>query len=772
MVSFITIDATRRPCGSHLENTMRTPQLHVWSIACVLAIGMLGTIAHGQAEPAGAGSAVLDDFESPKELALFAGDAGAQVDIGEEYSTSGGKCMKVTFPAGADIAGPLMEAPPITDWSPYATFKVDVYNPQDTPIRITQKFKGGGKAISEQFTIPSKEPHTITVAIADLAGTIDVKKITYLKYFPGDVTNSGKAFTLYFDNMRLQKAGAGNAAPAAGASAVAASASEEKWDSADPRWQQSSDGKYRIKFESSLNKIFEDAARNRFSQQPLAKFQLELAKNEYEPFQVVLQAKSDLKNAHVENADLANTNDARPIIARTNITINPVGYVDLKKPYYTGVYEPKGIGRWPDPLLEESSVDVKAGQFQPFWVEVHAPKDTQSGTFYLNGAGMYRVKLTVSADGAAPTTLEVPVKVWDFAISDESHLPTTFELFPRYLRAEHKLEKGSPEDFAMLEKYYEDMLAHRMSPTENLTDIPDNRPVLLGIKDGVATYDFTGFDKAVEYYLSLHQNTFALAMDAEKGKDYVVACSRALGKHLEEKGWLKLFFTWMVDESYRGEEQRAWVHEGYPGIRNMLTIHGMPDPKYPNVDIWCPQIVDGFGAFPEKMDWARKNKILWMYTSGNAESFYPCMNTDLPAMATRITPWFCWKFDSPGFLYWQVNNWPDGSPWTHPMTFSKQNGNGSMYYPGTTGPVHSTRLETFRDGMEDYEYFYMLRDLAGKATGTQKDQALAALTAAQWNLSDRGFADLYNKDRTGETMLSVRSKMGEALEQLQKSAGK
>lgn len=743
---------------------MRKIQMHVWFIACVVATGMLGSTAYGQAAPAGPGSAILDDFESPKELALFAGDAGAQVDIGEEYSTSGGKCMKVTFPAGADIAGPLMEAPPIADWSPYATFQVDVYNPQDVPIRITQKLKGGSKAISDQFTIPSKQPYTITVAIADLAGTIDVKKITYLKFFPGEVANGGKAFTLYFDNMRLQKAGTGNAASAApSASAAVAGASEETWNAADPRWQQSSDGKYRAKLESSLNKIFEDASRNRFSQQPLANYQVELAKNEYEPFQVVVQAKSDLKNVRVESGDLAGAN-GQPAIAKANITINPVGYVDLKKPYYTGVYEPKGVGRWPDPLLEESSVDIKAGQFQPFWVEIRTPKDAQ--------AGVYRLKLTVSADGAAPTTVEVPVKVWDFAISDDSHLPTTFEIFPRYIRAEHKLTKGSPEEPAMMQKYYLDMLAHRMSPTENLVDIAANQPVLLGIKDGVATYDFTGFDKAVEYYLSFHQNTFALAMDSEKGKDYVVACSRALGKHLEEKGWLKLFFTWMVDESYRGEEQRGWVHEGYPGIRNMLTIHGMPDPKYPNVDIWCPQIVDGFGAFPEKMDWARKNKILWMYTSGNAESFYPCMNTDLPAMATRITPWFCWKFDSPGFLYWQVNNWPDGSPWTHPMTFPKQNGNGSMYYPGRTGPVHSTRLKTFRDGMEDYEYFYMLRELAGKANGPQKDQATAALGSAQWTITDKAFGDLYNKDRTGETMLSVRSKMGEALEQLQKAAGK
>ena len=86
--------------------------------------------------------------------------------------------------------------------------------------------------------------------------------------------------------------------------------------------------------------------------------------------------------------------------------------------------------------------------------------------------------------------------------------------------------------------------------------------------------------------------------------------------------------------------------------------------------------------------------------------------------------------------------------------------------------MHSTRLETFRDGMEDYEYFYMLREMAAKATGPMKDQALAALVSAQWDATDKAFADRYNKDRTGETLLGVRSKMGDALELLQKSAGK
>ena len=38
-----------------------------------------------------------------------------------------------------------------------------------------------------------------------------------------------------------------------------------------------------------------------------------------------------------------------------------------------------------------------------------------------------------------------------------------------------------------------------------------------------------------------------------------------------------------------------------------------------------------------------------------------------------------------------------------------QNGNGSLYYPGPIGPVSSIRLEVLRDGIEDYEYFNLLR---------------------------------------------------------------
>ncbi len=39
------------------------------------------------------------------------------------------------------------------------------------------------------------------------------------------------------------------------------------------------------------------------------------------------------------------------------------------------------------------------------------------------------------------------------------------------------------------------------------------------------------------------------------------------------------------------------------------------------------------------------------------------------------------------------------------------NGDGRFLYPGDNGPVSTIRLENLTDGLEDYEYFWVLRDL-------------------------------------------------------------
>jgi hypothetical protein len=63
------------------------------------------------------------------------------------------------------------------------------------------------------------------------------------------------------------------------------------------------------------------------------------------------------------------------------------------------------------------------------------------------------------------------------------------------------------------------------------------------------------------------------------------------------------------------------------------------------------------------------------------------------------------------------------------------NGDGYLAYPGgligVEGPVTSVRLEQAREGVEDYEYLYLLRELVGKA-----DPAAKGVSAAKKALAE------------------------------------
>ena len=56
------------------------------------------------------------------------------------------------------------------------------------------------------------------------------------------------------------------------------------------------------------------------------------------------------------------------------------------------------------------------------------------------------------------------------------------------------------------------------------------------------------------------------------------------------------------------------------------------------------------------------------------------------------------------FLKWSIStSEPDGwIPWLH--------GDGRMLYAGREGPIGSIRLDNIRDGLEDYEYLWLLSE--------------------------------------------------------------
>jgi hypothetical protein len=175
-------------------------------------------------------------------------------------------------------------------------------------------------------------------------------------------------------------------------------------------------------------------------------------------------------------------------------------------------------------------------------------------------------------------------------------------------------------------------------------------------------------------------------------------------------------YTW--DEGEVGNPQvkkiTSMIHRAHPELKNMVCYHGFWEPdKDPewgrDIDIWCVGIGDFIESKSERLK--KEGMEMWMYVSGPGSSGFPNLAIDFDSIDYRIIPWLCWKYDIKGFLYWCVNWWPYVDPFESASnTKWKQNGNGLLFYPGKDGPIASLRLEIFRDGMEDYEYLYLLKE--------------------------------------------------------------
>ena len=121
--------------------------------------------------------------------------------------------------------------------------------------------------------------------------------------------------------------------------------------------------------------------------------------------------------------------------------------------------------------------------------------------------------------------------------------------------------------------------------------------------------------------------------------------------------------------------------------------------------------------------------------------------------------------------------WPN-VPWDS-RTYYQFSGEGQLVYPGPNGiPYSSIRLENFRDGMEDYEYLFRLRELLSKfgndVTNTQLNEYRQLLTPEDYLLYKYPRKIKLTLENTlrypdqPERILDIRHKIAVAIEQLQR----
>ncbi|MCC7375475.1 MAG: DUF4091 domain-containing protein [Verrucomicrobiales bacterium] len=508
-------------------------------------------------------------------------------------------------------------------------------------------------------------------------------------------------------------------------------------------------------------------------ERPPSVVRLELARGEAEAAQVVLKPTLD---SQLLGVTIGTFRDAQGhAIPGLNAQIDEVAYVPVTRPTDGSCLR----GEYPDPLPPlKTPLRLNGGENHALWITVRAGRETP--------AGKARSELELRTD---VVTIRVPVEatVFDFELPRETHLRSAFGLGSTEIARYHQL-KSREDRVAVFEMYLRNFAEHRISPYSFYDFAPIDIQFVTqpGGTGKVAQIDFKAFDDAAKRWLGPEGfNTFQLPLRGMGGGTFH---SRHLGKlegfeegtpeharlfrdylgqierHLDEQGWLSKAFTYWFDEPDPKDYEfvvagMKRLKDAAPHIRRMLTEQ--PEPALMgHVDIWC-------GLTPE---WTRDavkarrdaGEEVWWYICTAPKAPYVTEFIDHPGTELRLWPWQSWQYDVTGLLVWASIYWtsplayPEPArqdPWRDPMSWVTGygypvghqapwgNGDGRFLYPPRppesgnqgsdpvlTGPVNSIRWENLRDGMEDYEYLWLLQQEVTRVSsqpGRQSDPNLA-----------------------------------------------
>ncbi|MDD2708300.1 MAG: DUF6067 family protein [Verrucomicrobiae bacterium] len=454
------------------------------------------------------------------------------------------------------------------------------------------------------------------------------------------------------------------------------------------------------------------------------------AKGEYEPFQLVISARQELKDVHLDLTDLKCGVDC---IKKELIKWNAAGCVNITK----AIRNLNSLGPRFDLLLPQGKADVVAGKSQPFWITVRIPAEAE--------AGEYTGKIRMFAGNKFFGETLLKLTVWDFTLPKENPLKTYFEFNDRWAT---RFDRRPSKE--ILVEAYQNFKEHRVAGGRSFYD--GNWPKIQ-LKDGrLSITDFAEFD---EYFKPIAQYgfhtrfpipgigrkdlpAFSGGLWSDRGKwldfdlqtpefeKYFEEYCRQIGKHLEEKGLLDCCMAYVYDEPQRADFDRVCrlaeiIKKGCPKIPTMVTkqpepgLYGSSDAY----DIW----VMGFpGLYVPEICRSRmeKKEELWGYN-------YP-MSLEIPLVEHRLYTWWAYQAELKGLLLWSVNNWrnrkvsplDDPTPRSGPQDMTPAGGAVALYpHPSGNGPlVNSIRWENVREAMEDYAYFWVLEKMLD---GTKKN---------------------------------------------------
>lgn len=478
---------------------------------------------------------------------------------------------------------------------------------------------------------------------------------------------------------------------------------------------------FRMFLESPLRKIkrFSEPAYPKRSPRWMA------AGGEVESIQLVVTSASAHKAMEVDLGSLRSDDGSR--IPEERVVVYRQEYMDIVKPS-------RNVGQtgwWPDALVplvdpyygevrRKRPMNLNAGENESFWIEVSVPPGQKPG--------IYRSNLTVSMEGQESQTIPLALEVLPFGLPVQPTLRTAFGFDPSNVS-----EKGM---YSLCKK---EAAKHRIAFYTGFFTI---------------TGDYDAATDSCTLSTNQTKRFFGDALSGDgmpdgrrftsinvtgspdiKTDEAWIAYWRAVQEFLESKGWLEKSYVYVWDEPKKRhmadvEKKCRLIKQGAPKLKTLVTTECRPALRG-LVDIWCPVInffdkEDRHGGAELYRSRQAKGEEVWWYSSMMSEETVklPSYFIDAGAVSPRIVGALSWLRDIEGVLYYQMGYKWGKQPWVTQYAFHA-NGDGTLWYPGkpeliggTKGvPIPSIRLNSIRDGFEDYEYLALLERLGGGEEG-------------------------------------------------------
>ena len=432
----------------------------------------------------------------------------------------------------------------------------------------------------------------------------------------------------------------------------------------------------------------------------------------------------------------------------------------LNKEYSDNLYHPRAgesapNGVYPDALIPQDAAiangvnTVAAGNNKGIWVNLNV-QDAAPGT--------YTGFATLNVNGS-DMQIPVSVRIYDVEIPDEVHSIMSTGIWWDQLQAGEGYMNQTLAD-----SYYDYLISKRISPwnrynywytTEGLV----TNVVEMASNPGIPAYllyyttdsaDIRKVDRAsVVTTLTALINKNIELVNAGNNVDLFAKAYFYFTNVDEPAGgsnaptYAQVQAAINVLDSVKGE--LASMLDAYPGLKesflnlkNIVTgpnptddafyIDGCPDyskssaltSTYDSV-IYCPQFQ--YMQTAEQRAIYANDEEVWWYGCCHPVAPYPTFHYNTPLVNNRALGFMMYEYDIAGMVYSSVNYWgsyTDGGIALHDYWNGYESGTPGdqiLVYPGSDygvdDPIGSMRIETIREGSEDYEYLWLLERFGG-----------------------------------------------------------